>query len=218
LLAGFRAALAGIADDAALGELGGVVREVRPGLPLAPALGGARGRLGEAVGVHEGGVDRAHETRLQGAAVAHPDARFECGHVVEVDGVEPGEGDGVGDPVAGEAPAGLPEWRDVAAVTVDDDDAVPAVAGEARHRLAEVRAEGVLAHPQRPREVAVFLRDADGDGRPDDDLAVVAVDARACDGLGRECVCPQRRVGSVLFGAADGQRRQVGVGGVGVRP
>jgi hypothetical protein len=156
-------------------------------------------------------VDVPEQTRLDGAAVAHPD-------IFRVDGVEPREGDGVGGAVAGDAPTQFPEWGDVAAVAVDDDDAGPAVGGQTLNRFADVRAEGVLADPQCPREVAVFLGDADRNRRGDDHFAVVGRNTGVGDGVGGEHVRPERGMRTVLFGASHWQDREVRLHAAGVGP
>jgi hypothetical protein len=139
-------------------------------------------------------------------------------HVRDVEGVEPGERERVGLPRAGERRRDLPDGRRVPAVSVDDDDALPAVAREAGRRLADVRAERVRRDPQRPGELAVLGGDADRDRRRDGHRRVAGLGARRRDGAGAQGVGPEWRVRAVLLGAADGQQRRVRVQGVGVGP
>jgi len=98
-------------------------------------------------------------------------------------------------------------------VTVDDDDPIEAVVGEAGDCFADVRAEGVGANPQRPIESAVFGGDADRDRWRDRHilagLLAVGRNASLGDGGCGERVGAERRVRAVLFGAADREHRKV---------
>jgi len=103
LLAPFRPALARVADSPVLAELRRVVGQVRPLLPLAPAVGRASGGLVEALFADEVGMRVLDETRLDEAAAGAADGwgEWEQGTNLAYDTAEFSENGTVGDPREG---------------------------------------------------------------------------------------------------------------------
>jgi hypothetical protein len=124
--------------------------------------------------------------------------------------------------VASDRPTDLPERADVAAVAVDQHDPIPAVGGETGDDLADVLPKRVGRDPERAGELPVLLGDSDRNRGRDHHLAVVdvlvALRARRRDRARSEAVGAERGVRAVLFGAADREHCEVGLGRVGVGP